>query len=374
MSETASLAPAPEAVVPTPAPVSPRPSESCLRGYLPTLDGWRAIAILMVISSHERLVIGRSWLANGGIGVSIFFGLSGFLICSRLLEEHASTGGISLRGFYVRRAFRIFPAAWTYLAGLAVLTAVGALAVQPSEFLGSVFFFRNYYPATDRWYTEHFWSLAVEEHFYLLFPALLALCGTGRARWVVPLLALAVAAWRALDNRFKWLSDALPHAYPYFRTDFRLDSLLWGCWTAMLVARYHERLRGRLILAIGLVSAAVVIGSTSNVIQVPTAVLVALIPWMLAATVLRPRGVVGRVLELPPVRWIGRLSYSLYLWQQLFFVGWTYNLAPAMYPWQDFPWNVLALVSCASASYYLLERPLMRFGHRLAKPVSSGRV
>jgi peptidoglycan/LPS O-acetylase OafA/YrhL len=98
------------------------------------------------------------------------------------------------------------------------------------------------------------------------------------------------------------------------------------------------------------------------------------IPWMLAGTVLRPAGALGRALESAPLRWVGRLSYSLYLWQELFFVKRHANLASALTPLQSWPYNVVALLACAAASYYLLERPLTRLGHRLATPATPGRT
>ena len=165
-----------------------------MSGYIPTLDGWRAIAILMVLVDHalffgfraSRVALWPVPPALGLHGVNLFFALSGFLITSRLLEEWRVTGAISLRGFYIRRAFRILPAALLVLAATATLGLVGLIPVSRMEVLGAVFFFRNYlpgasYPDATGFFTEHYWSLAVEEHFYLAWPALLLL--TLRKRW-----------------------------------------------------------------------------------------------------------------------------------------------------------------------------------------------
>jgi peptidoglycan/LPS O-acetylase OafA/YrhL len=123
-------------------------------GYLPTLDGWRAIAIFAVLLDHQ---IEYSPLRNfprftafahtGPNGVSLFFAISGFLICSRLLEEHQAFGRISLRGFYVRRACRILPPALLYLFALAILATLGLIVVSSAELWSSLLFFRNYLPA-----------------------------------------------------------------------------------------------------------------------------------------------------------------------------------------------------------------------------------
>lgn len=210
--------------------------------YIPTLDGWRALAILGVIVAHgsdaifcpagihpSRLFFDLT--RHGSLGVDIFFGISGLLICGRLLEEEEQLGKISLASFYIRRTFRILPPALTYLATIAVLAALGSIVVRPWEWLSCVFFFRNYvYAGQFFWYTAQFWSLAVEEHFYLVFPAILLLCGSRRARWVVVALALLVAAWRSFDFRERWLWSALPGASFYERTDIRFDSLSGWRW------------------------------------------------------------------------------------------------------------------------------------------------
>ncbi len=218
------------------------------KSYLPTLDGWRAIAILGVMIAHaansvfcpEGSLPNAWWYAvirRGGLGVDIFFGISGFLICSRLLQEHRQNGQIGLRSFYIRRIFRILPASFAYLAVVGLLTLAGFSLTTPIMWWSCVGFFRNYLPlpGPDGHYTGHFWSLAVEEHFYLLWPSLLFLCGPRRARpWALG-LALAVAAWRVWEFRHQWLGHWIPGAAFYVRTDIRLDGLLWGCWAALVL-------------------------------------------------------------------------------------------------------------------------------------------
>jgi peptidoglycan/LPS O-acetylase OafA/YrhL len=118
-------------------------------GYLATLDGWRAIAIAGVLLDHATTGILRhstlySFFRTGPNGVSVFFAVSGFLICSRLLEEERLLGSFGLKGFYVRRVCRILPAAFAYLAVIGVLGMLGIIAVTPFEWLSCVLFFRNY--------------------------------------------------------------------------------------------------------------------------------------------------------------------------------------------------------------------------------------
>ena len=140
-----------------------------------------------------------TWYAislHGTFGVDLFFGISGLLICGRLLDENEKTGGISLRSFYIRRVIQDSPACTCIPCGSRLLSIAGFIVVSPREWLSSLFFSRNYIviPPGTGWYTGHFWSLAVEEHFYLIWPAALLTLGASRARRFTPWLANAVAS------------------------------------------------------------------------------------------------------------------------------------------------------------------------------------
>ena len=354
-----------------------RPSKD----YRPTLDGWRAIAILLVMFAHG----GSALFAVGGLyasstmyavsqrgvfGVDLFFGISGLLICGRLLDERERTGGFSLGSFYIRRVFRILPPAFAYLAIVGLLAVAGVIAVSPREWLSSVFFSRNYIvmPPGTGWYTGHFWSLAVEEHFYLIWPTALLMLGSDRARRYLPGIAIAVAIWRMLDFHFFhgqiWpgvLNDNI-----YERTDTRFDGLLWGCWIALIVSvpAYREVLERRLSAT---VTACLVVALIACIALNPPLQMAwesVLVPVILAGTVLNPTMLFSRILEMSAIRWIGRISYSLYIWQQLFLVRPGIPLPFGRL--QEWPLNILAVFICASASYYLLEQPLVALGHRLS--------
>jgi peptidoglycan/LPS O-acetylase OafA/YrhL len=369
-----------DSVVASPVPEA-RPARPASSNYLPTLDGWRAVAILAVLICHgsdqifseagpwpnEQL---HAYTRHGSLGVDIFFGISGFLICTRLLQEQQRSGRISLRGFYIRRAFRILPASFTYLAVVGFLGLTGLLYVGAWQWLSCLLFFRNYVDssAAGGWYTGHFWSLCIEEHFYLFWPGLLVLLGTRRARWGVAGMALAVAVWRALEFRHQWLGRFLPESGFYARTDIRLDGLLWGCWMALLfsVPRVRAWLTRWLSLGVWLAMAGAFLALVKY--HPPMSMLgqAFLIPLLLVATIVRPRGLVGRVLETMPMRWIGRISYSLYLWQQLFLVGSREPRPLPFGPLQEWPLNVAACFACAALSFYVIERPLIHLGQRLA--------
>lgn len=330
------------------------------RHYLPTLDGWRAVAIIAVLCCHAGWPT-PALAPYGAMGVSVFFALSGFLITRRLMEERR----IDLAGFYRRRAFRILPPIAVYLVVVALLgLGLRVIPMDPGQLWASLFFYRNYLtaPVSRGWYTGHFWSLAVEEHFYLFWPALLWVVGLRRARVLAPALALAVAVWRVADSRFDWIGRLNPALRGSLaRTDYRLDILLFGCAAALVWddARVQALLKrfGGTALAV----AAAVVAVCCQVWTPPgylttVAVLMALLP---AATVAKPGSWAGRILEIPLLAWMGRLSYSLYVWQQLF-------LPPrAVGMWQEAPWRLAAVFACAAASYYWVERPAIAFGRQL---------
>jgi peptidoglycan/LPS O-acetylase OafA/YrhL len=358
--------------------------------YLPTLDGWRAIAILLVMIHHgEWQLFGSGglfpsgrllWMARQGtIGVDIFFGISGFLICTRLLKEWAKFGTIDLRKFYIRRVFRIFPPFVTYLGVVGVLALSGTIVIGLWEYVSCFVFWRNYLPmGQDGLYTRHFWSLSVEEHFYLLWPGLLLILARPKraARVALGLTAL-ITIWRGLDARYdivfgRWHLDV---AGNFSRSDTRLDGLFVGCWVALIAA--EPRSRERLRRAVGPIPWSILLGLLLSIVYVPLKIPVARlwivlsIPLLLAGTVLRPGTPVGKFLEWGPLRWVGRLSYSLYLWQQLFLIP-----QPGPRPLgvlQQFPCNWAATLVCAVVSFYVVERPAISIGRKLGDRAGLGR-
>jgi peptidoglycan/LPS O-acetylase OafA/YrhL len=354
-----------------------------VRNYIPTLDGWRAVAILLVLLCHGadamQDTMGRwsrpltaFWKDHGLVGVRIFFAISGFLITSRLLDEMRQARPGILRRFYIRRAFRILPPALAYLLVLGVLGVAGLVDVRFRGWWASLLFMGNYIGGSS-WYTGHFWSLAVEEHFYLLWPWLLVLCGMRGGARLATGIALAVVLWRAICFHFQW---GLGEKF-YGRTDIQLDGLLWGA----VAACCYTHVAGRgwlssllpwpvgliLIIALGVSFAIRLQGWKAN--QALYAIQAFAMPLMLLATVLRPGSVLSWILESPPLTWLGRISYSVYLWQELFF-AWNDARAPHLFWLQRWPLNLAAALGCALLSYHLLERPFIRLGSRLAQTYS----
>jgi len=348
--------------------------------YLPTLDGWRAIAILAVIFHHDELhAIGRfstGWVYEyGNTGVDVFFAISGILICSRLLDEEVIFGHIHLKSFYIRRAFRILPPALLYLCTLAILSRLLPISITLREFAGSFFFCRNYpslvgaVDGVKSWYTGHFWSLAVEEQFYLFLPTLLVVTARKYRMGVLGFLALLITVHRtfALHSR--------PWSQIQFHTDIRLDALLVPAIFAVLASNPRAReyfKRGLRFWPALFVVIICVLPFGAGTAWRATFIIWAM-PCLVLGSILNPANIFGTFLESSVLRYIGRISYSLYLWQQLFFtqhfIPWTRPLGIA----QSWPLCLLLTFGCAIASYHLLERPLARLGHKLAPSATRGR-
>ena len=338
-------------------------------GTIPTLDGWRAISILMVTVLHTAMNIwsddhpeANSIVRLGALGVDIFFGISGLLITKLLIVEFERKGRINLAAFYVRRLFRVLIPCYCFIA----VVLAFKLYDSRSELLSCLFFYRNYLNNDfNAIYTAHLWSLAVEEHFYLLWPPILVLVTVKRGREVAMWMAVAIALWRiAVDQNFPALASV---GFAQFRTDYRLDSLLWGAVIAFILHKSGGILRARLTPAVwtGILTAfivCVVLYSRLTKIWMPM-----LIPLLLAGTLTHPEWAFSRLLDSRPMVWLGRLSYSLYLWQILF-------LAPDSHSphwWQHAPVNVVLAIALAALSHQWLEQPLRRIGKRVSDRITN---
>lgn len=348
------------------APAS-RPDSS----RIPTLDGWRAVAILAVLCAHTPWPLAsiRRITDYGALGVQLFFALSGFLITSRLLDEYDQNGRISWHNFYIRRAFRILPPAFFALGVLAALgLGLHFIPIDRPQLIASVFFYRNYFVGPGGWYTGHFWSLAVEEQFYLFWPAVLAIAGVARGRRAAVALACAAVAWRIADQHFDWIGRVQPLLRGVeFRTDYRIAQLFWGCALAFFwrQASVRRRIKGsvRSYWVAGILALQIPLlilkpaGSDAGL-----EILMALLPLV---TIADPKGIVSLLLESRPMIWIGHVSYSLYLWQQLFLpMQLSRRLLGAS---AGLIVNVALTFAAAAFSYYFVERPFIRIGRSIIR-------
>jgi peptidoglycan/LPS O-acetylase OafA/YrhL len=345
-------------------------------GYIPTLDGWRAVAIIAVLINHDKTWLPASWVHNfGREGVDLFFALSGILICTRLLDEEQTTGRISLRNFYTRRIFRIQPAALAYLACISLLMLSGVITRAFSGVFFAATFLRNYLPLHARladWFTAHFWSLSVEEHFYLMFPGLLIILKKYRVSMLMS-LAVVLAFWQMMLNRHPSLQFGWS---PFAHTDVAITGILLAASSALLLIRPPVRAWCQAWLhpyAALAVAAIVWFGLTQKFQGTDTLFSFAVLctyPLIIVSTALHPQNLIGKALEFAPLRFIGRISYSIYLWQMLFFC--TVYAMPAPHSailfhiqmsWMRYPATLVASV----ISYYAVEKPMIKLGHRLTK-------
>ena len=217
------------------------------------------------------------------------------------------------------------------------------------------------------WFTGHFWSLSVEEHFYLIFPGILVFTPRRFRVLVLSSLAILIMLNRGIQLHFR------PWSLISFHTDIRLDSLILPALLAILIkSQRFPRLKRFLILwpILLLVALAVIPCDPGTFWQ--TTSLAFLFPLVVMGSVLHPDNWLGQILEFAPLRFIGRISYSLYLWQMLFFTGHRYPLNP-LGILERWPLNMLLTFACALTSYYFIERPMMRLGHKLAPPATPGR-
>jgi peptidoglycan/LPS O-acetylase OafA/YrhL len=312
--------------------------------------GYRAIG-----SSVERNLF--PW---GVDGVTVFFVISGFLITYLLCEEERKTNHVSLKGFYNRRAFRILPPVLIYLVAVAPLSS-------GTDILHCLLFIRNFFPGKD--ITGHFWTLSVEEQFYLFWPALFIVLRNNHRRLVAGVSIIVVMlAWNHLafrivgaDNR--WFNGTLKHdaIIVSIKLIFGHFPILTGCCLALL--RQENLLRWRWVTShLAAVCFAIAFCAALKGI-LPYSVMVLLIAGIINYSVSQDR----TFLDWEPLAWIGRLSYSLYIWQEPF----TWKSPLGIFG--SFPLNVVASFLLAMASYYGVEKTALRFRDRLkAKRIAEG--
>jgi peptidoglycan/LPS O-acetylase OafA/YrhL len=343
---------------------------------IPSLDGLRAVAISLVCLSHLSYVKNQIALHTssfGPLGVRIFFVISGMLITKLLVEERQRSGEISLRAFYIRRTVRIFPAMWFYVAVMATLSIAGLITLQRHDILHSLTYTMNYFPVRS-WYLGHLWSLSVEEQFYLLWP--LVLCfGTPRVAIRVALLAIGLAPLL----RFLILLLAPTTLYhEWFPAS--CDSIATGCLLSLLPVGRWKNLTIRIAASRWFVTIPILVFLANSLrhraegyvlLSMKDRVLfmgldtigVLIMNCGIALVVQRvvtyPHDLVGQILNARPTVWLGRISYSLYLWQMPFL-----NHEASSWITRT-PFNLAAALCAAWFSYYLIENPLLQLRKHL---------
>lgn len=282
------------------------------------------------------------------MGVQVFFVLSGFLITTLLQQEHGRTGNVSLRNFYVRRAFRIFPAAFVFLGIVSVLYW---RQIHWLHLAAAVLYVSNM-DLTRPWIFGHLWSLSIEEQFYLIWPLTVKKWYQYRTAILIGVLAFTPVFQAAL-YAFK-VTNGITGGLPVFA-----DQLAIGCLLAVLKPRLPRISKP---LALAMLIAVLAIHWYPATDSVRTLfmlfVLRPAVDVCLAGLVLHVMQFPYRALNWGPVAWLGRISYSLYLWQELFCSSRTLHLGYAL---------ILPSLACACLSYYLVEQPLLRIRDKFKK-------
>jgi peptidoglycan/LPS O-acetylase OafA/YrhL len=347
---------------------------------LPSLDGWRAVAIMLVLLSHFPYAANfpNAWrerwqlAIDGDLGVRIFFVLSGFLITRLILQEHIAHGRLNLKRFYIRRSLRIFPLYFSYLGVLALLQLVGAYSDVLSSWIGALTFTRNVV-GQGQSATVHFWSLAIEEQFYLFWPTVVvlgSLCARRRrAVGVLVFFVLVAVATRGFVahqgadydvNRIFGLRSVLRY----------LDSLAIGCLAAVLPLKVASHRKSLLVSSVALAASFRVLPHALpnhlQVLGVITPLIEAIvIAVLIHCSIVQRSGLMFSFLNSAPMVSCGVLSYSLYVWHVMFlshFMG-SSSAELTLYDWKLW---LLPSILVAYISHRCVEQPFLRLKQRVA--------
>lgn len=314
----------------------------------------------------------RFWF-EGSLGVRIFFVISGFLITYLLIIEKQKKGKIDLFKFYIRRSLRIFPVFYFYLLVLFILKISGVLVIDGFSIVGALLYLENFKIAPFNWMTGHSWSLAVEEQFYLIWPGLFLFFRDKFSIKIVVLVLMLGGIMRGMFYKYTDFSKYL--LAPFF---MHADFLFVGCFIGYLfyyrqeeIKSFVSRLNGIHIFLLVCVMWCFTKMEYHPVwdkffIPVTGIVVATGFAIILLYTIFRQDNFLFRFLNKPGISFVGKLSYSLYVWQQLFLCGTLAVAANQNKFWFQFPQN-MAFVGLASIfSYFIVEKPFLKIKSRFA--------
>jgi peptidoglycan/LPS O-acetylase OafA/YrhL len=327
------------------------------------------LSIALVLFAHTSgtrffpsFVLARRDLGN--LGDRVFFVISGFLITTLLLDELETTGTISLRWFYLRRALRIFPAAYTYIAVMFVAASLGWIALNSGDFLHAITYTVNY-QFNRPWHTIHLWSLSVEEQFYMLWPAVLLLTGKRLGLRIAAAVIVIAPILRVVTYYL------IPPLSWTVGTSFQTnaDALACGCVLAGITTWLGSQPGYLKMVTSKWFTLAPVLIFTASFLQTKLAFSLPIgdsfmniaIAICIDRSVRFESDAVGRVLNWKPLVFIGVLSYSIYLWQEPFLN----RLGTSSVNW--FPVNLICVATAAYISYRWVEKPCLNLRKRIER-------
>jgi peptidoglycan/LPS O-acetylase OafA/YrhL len=337
---------------------------------IPSLDGFRAISILLVLIAHSRLSVGfpeqfYDFARHGAVGVTVFFVISGFLITNLLFNEETRSTKISIRGFYIRRAFRIIPVFFLYIVFVLIWQNFEVLNIKSINIIHALTFTENF-DKSPNWFLGHFWTLSIEEQFYLFWP-LTFVFFRNRLKLIVTSLIIYSCLVRALVYKIPQIDLITLH--PFFE---KADAIFVGVLGAIYLKENpnilnHRAFRSYLLKTCALILIITLVYAQGYgklaIISLPAGNLIisVAILFLLFAYIIPSKSLVFKFLNHKYIIHIGVLSYSLYIWQQVLFVG------DGRFAWKSFPVNWLVIYVVALLSYYLWEKPFIKFGRYVSR-------
>lgn len=343
---------------------------------IPSLDGLRALSVIAVILGHTRSALldripFNASFRNGGQGVAVFFGISGFLITHLLLKELRRDDRINLKRFYLRRTFRIFPPFYVFLLVIAILSLLHEVHAGPADMIAAATYTWNYVPLPECWILGHCWSLTLEEQFYLLWPA----CMAHFSRRTNLQIAAGVILLSPLSRVVTYYAWPQMRGHVGMMLHTHLDTIMTGCLLSLIIdmdiwprfrklALHPAAPIAAIIFLVAFDTPAERHWAGKYILTVGYSLENLAIAVLLLYVVFRHQSPLGKILNLKLLRHLGMISYSLYLWQQLFTGPYT----------TFFPLNIFWIVACAEMSFFLVERPSFRIRDLVQLRLSSARV
>lgn len=339
-----------------------------------SLNGLRAISIIIVILYHFKLhgtIDESAYLVKlldlffrGGFGVNVFFVISGFLITTLLIKEENKTHSISLKNFYIRRTLRIFPAFYFLLLVYFIMQLLGYIYISNIAYFSAITYTKYIFKDGKEWFTGHAWSLSIEEHFYLLWPVLFKVFKKYRntVPWLLILLSVVYEVFRLKDFPNQYNLNILARA----------NTLAIGCLFAIHKDAIVNYLQAKWAYVIAIATTTVLMLSYFEN-NFPTNLMIGKLFYVLGGTdgiissfaiafimfysIYGPKNWWYWFLNTKLINFIGLLSYSLYLWQQLF----TYKSDMFI---NKTPYNFIFLILASLFSYYIIEKPFLKLKDR----------